>query len=251
MYKIVLIDDEKKIQNSLKQIIENYAEDVEISGLAFDVKSGIEIINNVSPDIVFLDIEMPDGNGFDLLNQLNNTKFSLIFCTGHNGFAIKAFKYNAIDYVLKPFDIEDVTAAIEKAKKDLKLKQKDISIDSLLSFYKNSQKKESKLILKTATDIYVVQINDIYNCQSEGSYTIFKFENEKTITVSKPLKEYEDILVSHNFIKTHQSHLVNIVHIERFHKKDGAFLILKNGREIPISVRKKEAVILAIENMNS
>ncbi len=249
MYKIVLIDDEKKIQNSLKQIIENYAEDVQIAGIAYNVKSGIETINAINPDIVFLDIEMPDGTGFNLLEQLTSINFSLIFCTGHNGFAIKAFKYNAIDYVLKPFDIEDVVLAVEKAKENISLRQKDITIKQLLDFNKTSTKKKDKIILKTATDIYIVKISEIYNCESEKGYTTFKFKGDRKITVSKNLKEYEGILKNHNFIKTHQSHLVNISYIDRFHKKDGTYIVLKNGREIPISVRKKEAVISVIENM--
>ncbi len=249
MYKIVIIDDEKNIQNSLKHIIEDYAEDVQIAGIAYNVKSGIETINEIKPDIVFLDIEMPDGTGFDLLTQLKNTNFSLIFCTAHDGFAIKAFKYNAIDYVLKPFDIQDVVSAVEKAKKNLNLKHKNTTIDYLLSDFKNPNNKNENLIIKTATDIYVVKISEIYNCESEKGYTTFKFKGDRKITVSKNLKEYEGILKNHNFIKTHQSHLVNISYIDRFHKKDGTYIVLKNGREIPISARKKEAVISVIENM--
>jgi len=250
MFKVVLIDDEKKIQDSLNHILKNFSKDVEVVGTAYNVETGIEIIKNLQPDIVFLDIEMPDGTGFDLLQQLSNIKFSLIFCTGHDGFAIEAFKYNAIDYVLKPFDIEDVIIAVEKAKENLSLKQKDITIKQLIEF-NNSEKKSEKILLKTATDVFIVQISDIYNCESEKGYTTFKFEGDKKITVSKNLKEYEDLLKKHNFIKTHQSHLVNIHYVERFHKKNGGYIILKNGREIPISTRKKESLLVAIENLYS
>ncbi len=251
MYKVALIDDEKKIQNSLKHIIEEFSEDIVVSGIAYDVKTGIELINKVQPDIVFLDIEMPDGTGFDLLEQLHNINFSLIFCTGHDGFAIKAFKYNAIDYVLKPFEIESVVLAVEKAKENFKLKQKNITIDNLLSYYKNAGKKEGKIILKTISDIFIVEINDIYNCESDKGYTTFKFEDDKKIIVSKSLKEYEEILKNHNFIKTHQSHLVNMDYVERFRKKDGGYVVLKNGREIPISTRKKESFLIALEKMHT
>lgn len=249
MYKIVIIDDEKNIQNSLKHIIDDYAHDVKVFGIAYSVISGIELIRKIKPDIVFLDIEMPDGTGFDLLEQLTSINFSLVFCTGHNGFAIKAFKYNAIDYVLKPFDIEDVVRAVEKAKENLNLKQKDITINQLLDFNKNSIQKKDKIILKTATDVFIVKISDIYNCESDKGYTTFKFENDKKITVSKSLKEYEDVLKSHNFIKTHQSHLVNMDYVERYRKKNGGYIVLKNGREIPISIRKKEIVLQAMENL--
>lgn len=251
MYKVVLIDDEKRIQSLLKNIIEEFADDVIVSGIAYNVQSGIELIRNTQPDIVFLDIEMPDGTGFDLLQELSNINFSLIFCTGHDGFAIKAFKYNAIDYVLKPFDIEEVITALEKAKENLNLKQKDITIKQLLNYKKTEGNNNKKIILKTANDIFIVKINDIYNCEAEKGYTTFKFKDDKMITVSKNLKEYEKILKIHNFIKTHQSHLVNINYIERFHKTEGAYLVLKNGRQIPISVRKKESILKAIEEMHS
>ncbi len=250
MYKIVIIDDEKNIQNSLKHIIEDYADDVKVFGIAYNVKSGIELIRKVQPDIVFLDIEMPDGTGFDLLEQLTSINFSLIFCTGHNGFAIKAFKYNAIDYVLKPFDIEDVIFSVEKAKENLSLKQKDITIKQLLDFNKVPTNKKDKIILKTATDVFIVKISDIYNCKSDRAYTTFLFEDDKQILVSKPLKEFEEILEQHNFIKTHQSHLVNLKYVERFHKKDGGYLVLTNGRELPIAIRKKEIVLQAMENLH-
>ena len=249
MHKIVLIDDEKKTQNLLKQIIENFAEDVEIKCLANNVESGIEAIIKHKPDIVFLDIEMPDGTGFDLLQKLSDTNFALIFCTAHNGFAIKAFKYNAIDYILKPFEIEDVISSIERAKKDVEIKHKNSAIKYLLENYNNTERKEDKLILKTISDIFVVEISDIYNCESENGYTTFQFEGNKKITVSKNLKEYQDILKNHNFVKTHQSHLVNMKYIVRIHKKKGNYVILKNDRKIPISSRKKETILLALENL--
>lgn len=249
MYKTILIDDEKKIKKSLKRIIDEFTEGVEVIGSADGVESGIKIIEKMNPDIVFLDIEMVDGTGFDLLKKLNNINFLLIFCTAFNDFAIKAFKYNAIDYILKPFDIQDVVSAIERAKNNANLNHEKSAIKHLLSsFNKPKEKKTEKLILKTASDIFVVKISDIYNCESESGYTTFKFENEKKIMVSKNLKEYEVILSEHNFIKTHQSHLVNMDHIERFHKKHGGYLILTNNREIPISTRKKEFVLHALEN---
>lgn len=250
MYKVILIDDEKKVQDSLNYILENFSKDVEVVGTAYNVETGVEIIKTLQPDIVFLDIEMPDGTGFDLLQQFSKIKFSLIFCTGHNGFAIKAFKYNAIDYVLKPFDIEDVIVAVEKAKENFNLKQKDVTIKQLLE-YNGSEKKAEKILLKTSTDVFIVQISDIYNCESEKGYTTFKFEGEKKITVSKNLKEYEDLLKKHNFIKTHQSHLVNLNFVERYIKKNGGYVVMKNGREIPISTRKKESFMFALEKIHT
>ncbi len=250
MYKVVIVDDEKNAQNALKSVVTEFCSDLDIVETAFNVKTGVELINKVKPDIVFLDIEMPDGSGFDIIRQVAFTDFSLIFCTGHNDFAIKAFKYNAIDYILKPVDVEDVVGAVDKAIKDLNLKQKDLTFKHLLSFYQNADKENEKIVLKTSSDIYILQIQDIYHCEADGSYTTFYTADGKKITVSKNLKEYEAILNSHNFLRTHQSHLVNLNYIERMHKANGGYIVMKNGHQVPISTRKKETIIQALENFH-
>lgn len=249
MHKAIIIDDEPKAQNSLRLIINEYCNDIEVIDTADGVKSGIELINKIEPEIVFLDIDMKDGTGFDLLEQLPERDFSLIFCTAHNDFAIKAFKYNAIDYVLKPLDIEEIIDAVNRAIENISLKQKDTAVENLLSFYQNKGKKTERIILKTASDIYIVQIQDIYHCNSEGGYTTFHTIDDKKITVSKNLKEYEAILNSHNFIRVHQSHLINLNYVERLHKADGGYVVMKNNEKIPISTRKKEVLINALANL--
>jgi len=246
MYKVVLIDDEKMIQKSLKGILDNFVEDVSVVATPMNVAQGLEAIKNYNPDIVFLDIEMPDGTGFDFLKQLPKIDFSLVFCTASNQHAIKAFKYNAIDYILKPFDIEDVVTAVQKAKDSLKIKQQQVNVNQLLSFMQDSQKKNDKIVLKTMADMFVVPIDDIYNCQADGGYTVFMFKDDRKIMVSNNLKSYESILLQHNFIRTHRSHLININYIERIQKKDGGMIVLDNGKEIPISSRRKDAVFEAI-----
>ena len=249
MYKILLVDDEKIIQKSLKGILDNFVDDVEVVATASNVAEGVSQIEKHNPDIVFLDIDMPDGTGFDLLKKLSQIDFSLVFCTASNQHAVRAFKYNAIDYILKPFDIEDVVNAVEKAKNSLSIKEKNVSIDQLLSFMQDSKKVKDKLVLKTMSDMFVVHINEIYNCQSDASYTIFMFKDDRKIVVSNNLKNYESILYQHNFLKTHRSHLVNMNYIRRLHKKEGGFIVLDNEREIPISSRKKDIVYDAISNL--
>jgi two-component system LytT family response regulator len=249
MYKIVLIDDGKMIQRSLRGIIESFIEEVEIVGLANNVAQGIEQINLHQPDIVILDIEMPDGTGIDLLKQLDSINFALVFCTTHDGYALQAFKYNAIKYILKPFDIEEVILAIRKAKESLKIKEQSKRVGQLLSFIQDNKSKKEKIVLKTVSDIFVLAIKDIYNCQADGGYTIFMFKNERKITVSNNLKTYESILLQHNFIKTHRSHLVNVNYIERINKKDGGSVILDNSRELPLSNRKRESILEMISKI--
>ncbi len=250
MYKTIIIDDEKNIQNLLKNIISEYCDQLEIIGTAENVKQATELIIKTNPDIVFLDIDMPDGTGFDLLQNLDKRNFSLIFCTAFNEFAIKAFKYNAIDYILKPFDIQDVVSAAKKAVENSSLKQKDSTIKNLLSFYKNEDRKEEKIILKTSANIYIVKINEIYHCQADGSYTTFYTIDNKKITVSKNLKEYETIFNEHNFIRIHQSHLINLNFVDRIHKTGFTSVVMKNGKEIPISIRKKDALLNALEKLH-
>ncbi|MEA2042682.1 MAG: LytTR family DNA-binding domain-containing protein [Bacteroidota bacterium] len=246
MRTAVIIDDESKIQNSLNQIINDFTEGIELIGKAGNVRDGLHLIKNTTPDIVFLDIEMPDGSGFDLLKLLPQLNFSLIFCTAHNEYAVEAFKYSAVDYILKPFEIVDVVKAVERAQNTINLRNKNDSIKQLLNEVSDSKKE--KIVLKTSTDVHIVQIDEIYNCESESGYTTFMFKGDKKILVSKNLKEFDYLLNNHDFIKTHQSHMVNMNVIERYHKRDGGYLILSNGREIPISVRKKEAVLSALES---
>lgn len=246
MYKVVLIDDEKMIQKSLKGILDNFVDEVTVVATPNNVAQGIEAIEKHKPDIVFLDIEMPDGTGFDLLKKLPKIDFSLVFCTASNLHAIQAFKYNAIDYILKPFDVEDVVSSVRKAKESLKMKQQQVSVEQLLSFMQDSKKTKDKLVLKTMSDMFIVPIDEIYNCKSDGGYTVFMLKDERTIMVSNNLKTYESILLEHNFIRTHRSHLVNINYIDRIQKKDGGIIVLTNGVEIPISSRRKDAVFEAI-----
>ncbi len=246
MYKAVIIDDEQNAQKALINIIDNFCSDIEIVNTAFNVDSGIKLIISENPDIVFLDIEMPDGTGFDLLEKLPARNFSLIFTTGHNDFAVKAFKFNAVDYILKPVDIQEVVNAVKRA---LSIKEKndsDIIIRQLLESVK--EKEQKKLILKTSEDIYIVNTEDIMRCESDGGYTTFFLKDGNNILVSKNLKEYEKLLKDYNFIRTHNSHLVNLNFVEKYGKTEGGILYLKNGSQIPVSVRKKETVLFALEN---
>ncbi len=247
MYKIVIIDDQEKAKNILINIISEFCTNITIAGIADGVESGIEIINKINPDIVILDVEMNDGTGFDLLSKLTNRNFALVFSTGHNDFAIKAFKYNAIDYVLKPVDPDELILAIEKAKQEVDAKFKNNAIDNLLQTFK-AVNNNDKLVLKTSTEINIVKISEIIHCEASGSYTKFITENGN-ILVSKNLKEYEEILKDHNFFRSHQSHIVNLNYMLKYVKSDGGRLIMKNGSEIPVAVRKKEALLSIIEKM--
>lgn len=245
MYKSVIIDDEQNAREALEQILTNFCEDIAIVGKAENIKTGKDLILKTKPDIVFLDIEMPDGTGFDLLEQLPEHNFSLIFATGHNDFALQAFQYNALDYILKPVDIDDVINAVEKAKKTKPQINEELVKQLLLSV---NEKQHKKLILKTSEEIHIITVDDIIRCEAEGGYTTFYLTDRNKILISKNLKEYESILKNNGFIRTHNSHLVNMNYIEKYKKSDGGFLIMKDKTQIPVSLRKKEAVLDALEN---
>ncbi|RLD51883.1 MAG: DNA-binding response regulator [Bacteroidetes bacterium] len=247
MFKAAVIDDEANARKNLITIINNYCDDINIVGQAENVKSGQKLILNKKPDIVFLDIEMPDGTGFDLLEKIPKRNFSLIFTTGHNDFALKAFQFNAVDYILKPVDIEDVINAVNKAKQIQKPELSEKIIKQLLISVK--EKTNKKIILKTAETVFIVKVEEIIRCESDRGYTTFFIKDGKKIVISKNLKEYELLLKDFNFFRTHNSHLVNLNYVKQFQKTDGGQLIMKDNSKIPVSVRKKEAVLYKLENL--
>ena len=210
---------------------------------AVGVESGIRIIKEIGPDIVFLDVEMDDGTGFDLINKLGHCDFQLVFITAHDKYAVNAFKLSAIDFLLKPIDIDDLVKTLEKAKEAIKTKDISNQLDVLKNSLSELKANDQKIVLKDNKSMYFVRISDIFNCEAEGSYTTFYLTDNTKIVVSKPLKEYEALLEPFGFIRTHNSHLVNTQKISRLDRMDGGILILENGNNVPVSQRKWEQIL--------
>jgi two-component system LytT family response regulator len=249
MIKAVIIDDEKNAREAIQQIIDKHFEDIQIIGFADDVESGIKTISKLNPELVLLDIKLPDGTGFDILNQFNSIRFFTIFITAYNKHAIKAFKFSALDYLLKPIDIEEFRIAIQKV---LKAKEEQDTKKKLEIFLENIDsisKEVKKIVLKTSDSIHLVQVNDILRCQSEGNYTKFFFTNKDSILVSKNIKEYYDLLKDYQFFRPHQSHIVNINFIKRYHKLDGGSLIMQDDSCVPVSTRKREELMKIFDSI--
>ena len=245
--RAVIIDDEVAVRNSANTLLNLYCPDIEIVGQAEGVKEGIELLGKEKPDIAFLDVEMPDGTGFDIVNALPDRQFAIIFITGHDGYAIRAFKLSAIDYLLKPIDPEELSRAVEKARTSLQLKSMTYETTALQD---NLEKSASeKVVLKDGEKVYLIDVSDIMHCQSDNSYTHFYLHDGRKIMVSTTLKEYERMLEVSDFFRVHQSHLVNLHHIDHFDKRDGGRIILKNNVEIPVSHRKKEALLRRIQEL--
>lgn len=249
MLRAVVIDDIKSIREDNIAVIKAKCANVSIIGQADSVMSGIQLINQLSPDLVFLDVEMPDGTGFDLLQKLKPIRFKVIFITGYEDFAIRAFRFSAIDYLLKPLDPNDLTEAVKKAEESLNKEVFDIKLNNLFSNLERP-KNLQKLILKTADKIYSINIQDIINCESDKNYTTFYFINAQKVVVSTNLKEYETLLTPHNFFRTHQSHLINMAYFDHFVRTDGGNkIVMKNKQTVPLAIRKKEEFLILLENL--
>ncbi len=249
MLKAIVIDDIEAIRKKNIAIIKSSCPNIAVIGQADSVESGVKIIQQLSPDIVFLDVEMPDGTGFELLNKLKPINFKVIFITGYEDFAIKAFRFSAIDYLLKPLDSNDLVEAVKKAEDSLGKEIFDMKLHNLFSNLERP-KNLQKLILKTADKIYSINIQDIVNCESDKNYTTFHFINAPKLIVSTNLKEYETLLSPHNFFRTHKSHLINMAYFDHFIKSEGGnTIVMKNKTAIPLSVRKKEEFLILLENL--
>ncbi|MEW5677137.1 LytTR family DNA-binding domain-containing protein [Flavobacterium enshiense] len=249
MLRAVVIDDIEKIRKENIAIIKSTCPSISIIGQADSVASGITLIQQVTPDLVFLDVEMPDGTGFDLLQKVKPINFKVIFITGYEDFAVKAFRFSAIDYLLKPLDSDDLAEAVKKAESSLSKEVFDMKLSNLFANLERPKNLQN-LILKTADRIYSVNIQDIVNCESDKNYTTFHFINAPKLVVSTNLKEYETLLTPHSFFRTHQSHLINMAYFDHFIKTDGGnTIIMKNKSAIPLSVRKKEEFLVLLENL--
>lgn len=247
LLKTLIIDDENKARDTIKDMLNIYCPEVTVIGEADSVLSGINAIKKLKPDLVFLDIKMPDGTGFDLLNRLDNKPFSLIFLTAFDEYAVKAFRFSAVDYLLKPLDPDELMTSIERVVESKE--NENQHIDALLNNLKSIKNDNKKIVLKTAESIFLVNVSDIIRCESTGNYTQFIILNQKPVLVSKTLKEYDDILTDYNFFRVHQSHLVNLNHIIRLDKADGGTLVLTNDHTVPVSTRKKEALVKALSEI--
>lgn len=236
--KAVIIDDESHVHDVIQRLAFHLASNVQIIGTASSVKEGYELVIEKKPDLIFLDIKMEDGTGFDLLNKLERPYPYTIFVTAHDTFALEAFKFSAIDYLIKPIESESLERAIEKASERYKIGLMKEQIESFNNKL-NSDNKGNRIVLRDAENIHFVETKDILWCSAEGSYTTFHMTNNRTLVVSKHLKEYETLLVPYNFIRANRSYIVNCHQIKRYDKIESS-LILNGDHRLPISIKKEQ-----------
>jgi len=244
--KIAIIDDEPDGAESLKLFLNNNYPDFDILGIANSVKTAVELLSTKKPDLVFMDIELPDGSGFDVLEQLTSHAFSVIFVTAYNQYAIKAFKYSAADYLLKPFDFNDMDEAIKKIlHKETPIVQKEEKIETLLQNTK--KEKPVKIVIATSDSIDFVNINDIIHIQSDGNYCTLRIKGRENLLVSKNLGEFETMLEDYSFFRTHQSHIVNLNFVQKVSRFDGD-IVMEGGSTAILSRRKRNDFMNAMSS---
>lgn len=248
MLRAVIVDDEKTSRDTMIGLLGRYCKNIEVVGQAEGVAQGIEVITQLNPDVVFLDIQMPDGSGFRLLEEIGEVRFEVIFTTAFDQYAIKAIKYSALDYLLKPVVPDDLINAVKKAEQKKNLGQMSQNIRTLLENL-NQKPEPRKIVLSTAEKMHIVEIDDILRCESDDYYTRFYFTDGKTLLISKTLKENEELLGDKNFIRPHKSHLVNIKYIKGFLKNDGGYIVLSDGTKVPVSRRKREFVVNTLSHL--
>ncbi|MBT1690755.1 LytR/AlgR family response regulator transcription factor [Dawidia soli] len=237
MYKAVIIEDEHRLREALSILLEMVAGDaVVVVGYAEHVDDAVRLVNRLKPDLVFMDIILKDGTGFDVLQRLDYRGFRLIFTTAYEEYAIRAFKFSAIDYLLKPIDPEELRLAIGRIKD---LQEKVVGEQQLQELQDNLQKAPERLVLPTLEAMHVVKVDEIVRCETSGSYTTFLLADGRKIIVSKPLKNYEDMLLPPLFFRVHQSHLINVHYIQSYSKE--GLILMKDKTSIPLSRTKKEA----------
>ncbi|RZJ69974.1 LytTR family DNA-binding domain-containing protein [Flavobacterium sp.] len=244
MITALLIDDDSNLRNGMRGLLEVYAPDFTILGEADSVESGIKAIDTLRPQVVFLDIQLGDGTGFDILEQLaqkhGRSTSHIVFITAHEQYAITAFRFSALDFLLKPVDPEDLDKVIGKIRTVVSKNEGFAHIDLLLENIRKKVDNFKRIALSTSDGIHLFEITDIIRCESEDNYTKFFIRNNKPILISKTLKEYEELLTEHGFERIHQSHLINLSYLKSYIKKDGGYVIMSDGSHLPISQRKKE-----------
>ncbi|MCL7763420.1 LytTR family DNA-binding domain-containing protein [Polaribacter sp. Z014] len=237
----IIVDDMPVALEMLENDISNNHPEISIIGKAKSVVEASKLLRKQQPDILFLDIMLGDGTGFDILEIFPDLKSKIIFVTASDAFAIKAFKFAAIDYILKPYSDEDLAISIEKAQSQIQPDKEQLHV--LQEAVTAPNNKPSKISLHTSEKIIVVNIEDIIRCKSDNNYTTFYFKDNYKILVSKTLKYYADMLKEVGFLRVHQSHLINTTYIKEFIKSDGGYLMLTDNSSIPVSVRKRNEVL--------
>ena len=247
MIRTVIIDDEPYVRDQIASIVESLCPNVCIVARAEDVKTGVAAINEHQPDLILLDIKMPDGSGFDLLKHFDKPDFKIIIVSGYMEYAIKGYKFGVIDYILKPVDKEELALAINKVDDIVRFEEK-LRFKALADNL-GMLNKSHKIILKTAEHIHLVNTADIIRIVADGNYCTFYITDGRKILVSRPIREFEEALIDKGFHRVHKTYIININKVNYFDKTEGGDVVMSDGSKVPVSSRKKDELLALLENL--
>ena len=246
MIRYIVIDDEKQSRSALTSELDNHKDKIKIIAEADSVATAIEAINDFRPDLIFLDVHLGDGSGFNVLEKISWHKCKVVFVTAYDQYAMKAFKFNAIDYILKPVSQEEISRVIDRVA-NIEPMEEDILNKNFLANYKNTTPK--RIVISNSDGVHLIEVDEIIRCEADGNYTKIYSTNSEVIITSKTLKEYDTMLADMNFERVHNSHLVNLRHIKKYLNKESGFLQMSDGSQIPVSQRKKSYVLSILDKI--
>ena len=248
-YSCIIVDDEVHQLEHLTRLLQTYFPSYRLLTTASSAEKGAEQIRLLQPDLVFLDVVMPPETGFDLLEKIPSRGFDVIFCTSFDKYAIHAFKVSAVDYLLKPFGVEELRMALRKFEEKKLIEQRLNHVELLLENRRKNGMEHDRVALPTQNGFMSVEVKDIVRCEADNMYTTFYFTNKSTFIVSKNMKECEEILAEYDFIRIHTSHLVNLRHVKEYLRGDGGRVIMADGSQVEVSRRKKEDFVRAFRKI--
>lgn len=243
-YRALIVEDEILNRDFLKNLLNEFCPAIEVAGTAATVEEAVSLVNSQSPEIVFMDIELQSATGFDVLERVKNHQFEVIFTTAYDHYAIKAIKFSAIDYLLKPINFEELQKAVDKAIENLQIKEKDSKLELLLKNIRRPSGEEFSISLPTSEGIEYIPLNQIIRLEAKGPYTTFFMKNGNSLMICKNLKEYELLLTEHGFFRLHNSYIVNMKEVKKMIKADGGYAVMNDDSMIAISPKKKEEFLL-------
>jgi two-component system LytT family response regulator len=247
MIKAILVDDDAVSRELIAKTVASYCPNVTVAAMAQNVQEGVSAINEHDPDLVLLDIKMPDGSGFDLIKHFDKPDFKVIFVTGYMEYAIKGYKFGAIDYILKPFDDEDLAHAVNKAHDVIRFEEK-LKFKALAESF-SANGKADRLVLKTSDQVHLVPMDRVISIEADGNYSTFHLVDGRKVIVSRSIKDYEEMLIDKGFHRIHKSHIINIAQLSYFDKADGGDVIMSDGSKVPVASRKRDMLLDLFESM--
>ncbi len=252
MIRSVIVDDQDTNCQTLQKLIEKYTDGLEVVGVSNSVDDAFELINRVKPDLLFLDIEMAEKNGFELLQMFDDPDFLVVFTTAHADYAIKALKMFAFDYLLKPIGISELKGCIQRIEIMQHDQSSKLEIKNRVNMLKeahssNDQNGLKKIALPSKEGIEFIEISSIIHCEADRSYSTFFIEGDRRIVVSKPLKEFEDLLTEYGFFRVHKSNIANLKRVKKYVRGKGGYLIMEDDSHVPVSVRKRESLLKVMQ----